>query len=109
MNDESVIHTLHLLHPKLEAQLRLSKQVAILEALRELETYDAESLECLLPEYRHILKNEKELLAQYKRQPAHLDRLYGNILLYIIPYLLSLRCFAVKISLRLCMPENQLR
>lgn len=73
-----MVHTLQLLHPKLEAQLALSKQVALLEALRELETHDAESLECLLPEYRHILKNEKELLAQYSRQPAHLDRLYGN-------------------------------
>jgi Bardet-Biedl syndrome 7 protein len=78
VSDASVVHTLQLLHPKLEAQLALSKQVALLEALRELETHDAESLECLLPEYRHILKNEKELLAQYRRQPAHLDRLYGN-------------------------------
>jgi Bardet-Biedl syndrome 7 protein len=79
VSDASVVHTLQLLHPKLEAQLALSKQVALLEALRELETHDAESLECLLPEYRHILKNEKELLAQYRRQPAHLDRLYGMI------------------------------
>ncbi|GFG34141.1 hypothetical protein Cfor_08141 [Coptotermes formosanus] len=79
VSDASVVHTLQLLHPKLEAQLALSKQVALLEALRELETHDAESLECLLPEYRHVLKNEKELLAQYRRQPAHLDRLYGMI------------------------------
>lgn len=80
VSDASVVHTLQLLHPKLEAHLALSKQVALLEALRELETHDAESLECLLPEYRHILKNEKELLAQYRRQPAHLDRLYGNFI-----------------------------
>ncbi|XP_069686041.1 BBSome complex member BBS7-like isoform X2 [Periplaneta americana] len=79
VNEESVIHTLQLLHPKLEAQLLLAKQVALLEALRELETHDAESLECLLPEYRYILKNEKQLQAEYKRQPAHLDRLYGMI------------------------------
>ncbi|KDR14735.1 Bardet-Biedl syndrome 7 protein homolog isoform X2 [Zootermopsis nevadensis] len=79
VNDESVVHTLQLLHPKLKVQLALSKQVSLLEALRELETHDAESLECLLPEYKQILKNEKELLTQYKRQPAHLDRLYGMI------------------------------
>jgi Bardet-Biedl syndrome 7 protein len=83
VNDESVVHTLRLLHPKLEAQLTLSKQMALLEALRELETHSAESLECLLPEYRHILENEKELLTQYKRQPAHLDRLYGNFSFHI--------------------------
>ena len=78
VNDESVIHTLQLLHPKLEAQLALAKQVTLLEALQELETHDSDSLNSLLPEYRKLLKNEKELQAQFKRQPAHLDRLYGN-------------------------------
>ncbi|KAJ9601052.1 hypothetical protein L9F63_000787 [Diploptera punctata] len=79
VNDESVIHTLQLLHPKLEVQLALAKQIALLEALRELETHDAESLNCLQPEYRKLLRNEKELQAQFKKQPAHLDRLYGMI------------------------------
>ena len=36
MNDESVIHTLHLLHPKLESQLLLAKQVALIGPLKDL-------------------------------------------------------------------------
>ena len=36
MNDESVMHTLHLLHPKLESQLLLAKQVALIGPLKDL-------------------------------------------------------------------------
>ncbi|XP_067000696.2 Bardet-Biedl syndrome 7 protein homolog isoform X2 [Anabrus simplex] len=79
VNDESVFHTLRLLHPKLEAQLQLANKVAILDALRELETHDADATRCLLPEYKDMLQNEKKIQAEFKKQPAHLDRLYGMI------------------------------
>ena len=36
VNDESVMHTLHLLHPKLESQLLLAKQVALIGPLKDL-------------------------------------------------------------------------
>ena len=36
VNDESVMHTLHLLHPKLESQLLLAKQVALINPLKDL-------------------------------------------------------------------------
>ena len=42
VNDESVIHTLHLLHPKLESQLLLAKQVALIEPLKDLAANEAE-------------------------------------------------------------------
>ena len=77
MNDESVTHTLELLHPKLEAQLLLAKQVAMIEALRDLEAHE-EDMSFLSPEYRYILDHADELQAQFKRQPAQLERLYGK-------------------------------
>ena len=77
MNDESVTHTLELLHPKLEAQLLLAKQVAMIEALRDLEAHE-EDMSFLSPEYQYILDHADELQAQFKRQPAQLERLYGK-------------------------------
>nr|CAD7202429.1 unnamed protein product [Timema douglasi] len=78
VNDDSIAHTLKLLHPKLEAQLELAKKITLLEALKELEAHEGDS-SCLIPEYRDILEKEKLLQAEYKKQPAHLDRLYGMI------------------------------
>nr|CAD7452511.1 unnamed protein product [Timema tahoe] len=78
VNDDSIPHTLKLLHPKLEAQLELAKKITLLEALKELEAHEGGS-SCLIPEYKDILEKEKLLQAEYKKQPAHLDRLYGMI------------------------------
>jgi hypothetical protein len=40
VNDDSVVHTLRLLHPKLEYQLNLAKRVHIAEALKVCGTLD---------------------------------------------------------------------
>lgn len=77
MNDESVIHTLELLHPRLEAQLLLAKQVALIEPLKDLAASE-DSTEFLSPEYQYILDNANDLQAQFKRQPTQLERLYGE-------------------------------
>ena len=42
VNDESVLHTLHLLHPKLESQLLLAKQVALIGPLKDLAANEHE-------------------------------------------------------------------
>lgn len=34
-------------------------------------------MDFLLPKYRSILEEADQLLEEYKRQPAHLERLYG--------------------------------
>ena len=78
MNDESVIHTLELLHPKLEAQLLLAKQVALIEPLKDLAAHE-EDTTFLSPEYQYILDNAQDLQAQFKKQPAQLERLYGKL------------------------------
>lgn len=36
----------------------------------------------LIPEYRNILDESARLLEEYKKQPAHLERLYGKQLLH---------------------------
>ena len=78
MNDESVIHTLELLHPKLEAQLLLAKQVALIEPLKDLAAHEDDTAGFLSPEYQYILENAADLHQQFKKQPAQLERLYGN-------------------------------
>jgi Bardet-Biedl syndrome 7 protein len=81
VNDDSVLHTLKLLHPKLESQLLLAKQVALIDPLKDLAAHedDQAALSTFLsPEYQHILENAEDLETQFKRQPAQLERLYGK-------------------------------
>jgi len=79
VNDESVEHTLKLLHPKLEAQLLLAKQVALIEPLRDLQAHEADVSSFLSPEYLHILEHADDLQVAFKKQPAQLERLYGRL------------------------------
>ncbi|XP_077557908.1 BBSome complex member BBS7-like isoform X1 [Haemaphysalis longicornis] len=86
INDDSIAHTLKLIHPKLEHHLILAKKVQLVEALKDLKVYE-ESVDCLAPEYQEILTRSDELEAEFKRQPCHLERLYGMITdLYIDVY-----------------------
>lgn len=78
VNDESVGHTLKMIHPKLEHQLLLAKKVQLIDALKELRVHEG-SADFLIPEYRNILDESGRLLEEYKKQPAHLERLYGMI------------------------------
>ncbi|XP_006007349.1 Bardet-Biedl syndrome 7 protein [Latimeria chalumnae] len=78
VNEESVNHTLKLIHPKLEFQLLLAKKVQLIDALKELQIHEG-NVDFLIPEYRCILEEADHLLEEYKKQPAHLERLYGMI------------------------------
>eukprot|EP00095_Tigriopus_kingsejongensis_P011869 maker-scaffold180_size281610-snap-gene-0.36 protein:Tk11869 transcript:maker-scaffold180_size281610-snap-gene-0.36-mRNA-1 annotation:"bardet-biedl syndrome 7 protein homolog" len=78
VNDESVTHTLKLLHPKLESQLLLAKQVAMIEPLKDLAAHE-DNISFLSPEFQYILEHADDLQGQFKRQPAQLERLYGMI------------------------------
>uniref|UniRef100_A0A8C5A9S8 Bardet-Biedl syndrome 7 n=1 Tax=Gadus morhua TaxID=8049 RepID=A0A8C5A9S8_GADMO len=78
INDESVSHTLRMIHPKLEYQLMLAKKVQLIDALKELQVHEG-TADFLIPEYRSILDESQHLLDEYKKQPAHLERLYGMI------------------------------
>uniref|UniRef100_A0A8C4X5D7 Bardet-Biedl syndrome 7 protein homolog n=1 Tax=Erpetoichthys calabaricus TaxID=27687 RepID=A0A8C4X5D7_ERPCA len=78
INEESVNHTLKLIHPKLEYQLLLAKKVQLIDALKELQVHEG-NIDFLIPEYRSILEDADHLIEEYKKQPAHLERLYGMI------------------------------
>ncbi|XP_070273011.1 BBSome complex member BBS7 [Myotis yumanensis] len=78
INEMSVKHTLGLIHPKLEYQLLLAKKVQLIDALKELQVHEGNT-DFLIPEYRCILEEAERLQEEYKRQPAHLERLYGMI------------------------------
>uniref|UniRef100_A0A8D0Z2V9 Bardet-Biedl syndrome 7 protein homolog n=1 Tax=Sus scrofa TaxID=9823 RepID=A0A8D0Z2V9_PIG len=78
INEVSVRHTLKLIHPKLEYQLLLAKKVQLIDALKELQVHEGNT-DFLIPEYRCILEEADHLQEEYKKQPAHLERLYGMI------------------------------
>ncbi|XP_035704623.1 Bardet-Biedl syndrome 7 protein homolog [Folsomia candida] len=78
-NDESVLHTLQLIRPKLDGYLSLTKQVALIEALKEIQAHDPDFEKILSSEYKYILNNADKLKAMHKRQPNYLDRLFGMI------------------------------
>nr|DBA28922.1 TPA: hypothetical protein GDO54_009206 [Pyxicephalus adspersus] len=78
ISEESVGHTLRMIHPKLEYQLLLAKKVHLIDALKELQVHEGNT-DFLIPEYRLILEEADKLQEEYKKQPAHLERLYGMI------------------------------
>ncbi|KAL1434870.1 hypothetical protein MTO96_001749 [Rhipicephalus appendiculatus] len=85
-NNDSIAHTLRMIHPKLEHQLVLAKKVQLVEALKDLKVYEGNA-DCLAPEYQDILERSDELELEFKKQPCHLERLYGMITdLYIDVY-----------------------
>lgn len=45
--------------------------------LQDLKVYEG-SVDCLAPEYQEILTRSDEIEAEFKRQPCHLERLYGK-------------------------------
>uniref|UniRef100_A0AAR2KPF3 Bardet-Biedl syndrome 7 protein homolog n=1 Tax=Pygocentrus nattereri TaxID=42514 RepID=A0AAR2KPF3_PYGNA len=83
VNEDSVSHTLKMIHPKLEYQLLLAKKVQLIDALKELQVHEGNA-DFLIPEYRSILDESACLLEEYKKQPAHLERLYGEQHLYVM-------------------------
>ncbi|XP_072040568.1 BBSome complex member BBS7-like [Amphiura filiformis] len=78
LKDDSIPLTLQRIHPKLEYQLLLAKKVQLIDALKELEIHEG-NLDFMSPEYRQILEDADKLQTEYKKQPCHLERLYGMI------------------------------
>ncbi|ELU07577.1 hypothetical protein CAPTEDRAFT_117810 [Capitella teleta] len=78
VDEDSVAHTLNLIHPKLEYQLLLAKKVQLIDALKELQIHETDS-SFMSPEYKQILEDADKLQTEFKKQPCHLERLYGMI------------------------------
>ncbi|XP_041358571.1 Bardet-Biedl syndrome 7 protein homolog isoform X2 [Gigantopelta aegis] len=78
VNDDSVSHTLGLIHPRLESQLLLAKKVQLIDGLKELAIHENDT-SFLSSEYQQILDNADKIQQEFKKQPCHLERLYGMI------------------------------
>ena len=86
LNEESIPNVLYRIHPKLEYQLLLAKRVQLIDGLKELVTYEGDNT-FLTEEYQDILANADKFVEEFKKQPCHLERLYGMITdLYIDRY-----------------------
>ncbi|XP_030643563.1 BBSome complex member BBS7 [Chanos chanos] len=106
VNEDSVNHTLRMIHPKLEYQLLLAKKVQLIDALKELQVHEGNA-DFLIPEYRSILEESTHLLEEYKKQPAHLERLYGMITdLFIDKFKFKGQNVKTKVSLLLEILDN---
>ncbi|XP_065058986.1 Bardet-Biedl syndrome 7 protein homolog [Rhopilema esculentum] len=78
LNEDSIPNVLRRIHPKLDYQLLLAKKVQLVDGLKELQVYENDT-SFLGQEYQEILENSEQLLEEFKKQPCHLERLYGMI------------------------------
>ena len=55
LDESSVEHMLRLIHPQLEAQLMLAKNVQLIEGLQEIQIHEQSPSSCLSPQCQYIL------------------------------------------------------
>jgi len=79
VNDESIKHILKLIDPKLKSYITLLKNISLLDGLYELNVKNEDTIKCLSPKYRDLLKKENHIRAEHAEQPSYLDRLYGML------------------------------
>ncbi|XP_019862996.1 PREDICTED: Bardet-Biedl syndrome 7 protein homolog [Amphimedon queenslandica] len=78
ITDDSAAHMIKLIHPRLEEQLMLAKNVQLIEALQELKVHEKD-VSFLSPQCQYILENASLMQEEIKRQPAMIDRYYALI------------------------------
>ncbi|KAK2188574.1 hypothetical protein NP493_128g04020 [Ridgeia piscesae] len=106
INDESVPNTLRMIHPKLEYQLLLAKKVQLIDALKELQMHESD-VSFMSPEYRQILDEAQKLQEEFKKQPCHLERVYGMVTdLYIDKYKFRGQNVKSKVPMLLSVLDN---
>ncbi|CAI2359386.1 unnamed protein product [Moneuplotes crassus] len=76
--DESVETNLSLIHPKLEEQYKLARNVQLIDGLKELQMQE-EDLNFLSDEYKEILGNAEKIKKSFESQPRKLHFLWGII------------------------------
>jgi len=74
----SIEVNLSLIHPKLEEQYKLAKNVQLIDGLKELQMQE-EDLTFLSAEYKEILAKSEEVKMKFKSQPRKLNFLWGII------------------------------
>jgi Bardet-Biedl syndrome 7 protein len=69
---------LALIHPKLEDQYKLARNVQLIDGLKELQMQE-EDLNFLSEEYKEILGNADKIKKKFESQPRKLNFLWGVI------------------------------
>ena len=71
----------------IDYHITLAKKYHLIDALKELAINENSSSASgdnahsfLIPEYQEILLNAEKYIAEYKRSPSHLERLYGKLI-----------------------------
>jgi Bardet-Biedl syndrome 7 protein len=86
ISQESIVHTLKLIHPKMEQQTNLVKHLELAKGLKDLED-SFEDISYLNPELRDILSRHESLHKEAEKKSIYFDRLLGIITdLYIDKY-----------------------
>lgn len=57
INDNSVPHILRIIHPRLEDQMMLAKNIQLIEPLKELQIHEGGEMSFLAPQCQYILGN----------------------------------------------------
>ncbi|XP_024081232.1 Bardet-Biedl syndrome 7 protein homolog [Cimex lectularius] len=80
INDESTKHCLSLIFPKLQLALQTQKQARLLEALKDIEINDRESILSLTPGCKEVLDQQSEISKNFKHQAFILERIEDVIM-----------------------------
>ena len=79
VNEATIPNFLGLLHNRLQHLLSLSRQVEIIEAIKEVNTAEAGDNEWMSAEYKEILENADNIRAEHKMRPMIQNCLAGII------------------------------
>jgi Bardet-Biedl syndrome 7 protein len=79
INKDSIAHFLRLLHPKLQAQFQLSRQMHLVHSMSELTDFNDELPSYLDPELKHVIAHSKEIKMKFDDSKRILEILYGMV------------------------------
>ncbi|XP_058832796.1 Bardet-Biedl syndrome 7 protein-like [Topomyia yanbarensis] len=77
VNEQTIPGLIKLIEPKILHYNKLTKDYQILQALIDLDIRNDEELSTLSEEYQNLLKNQRQIEIEFKKQPTILNRIYG--------------------------------
>ncbi|XP_053685731.1 Bardet-Biedl syndrome 7 protein homolog [Sabethes cyaneus] len=76
-NEHSIPELIKLIEPKIVHYNKLTKDYQILQALVDLDIRNDKEFSALSEEYQNLLRNQKQIESEFKKQPTILNRIYG--------------------------------
>ncbi|KAL3267318.1 hypothetical protein HHI36_011449 [Cryptolaemus montrouzieri] len=86
IDDQTIDEVIKLMVPNLQKYQKMKKDIALLEALNELELSEVENATTLSQRYQQLLVEETTLKKEYSNHPGYLNRLYGIVCDLYIDY-----------------------